>query len=900
MKKEVKTMELRKKKYQLIMAFVLMLTMTTAFMAAFPVGAQAPDLTDGSTTVPTFLKLNVSPNPVGITQTLYINTFMTKPPLTGGMGTTGVMYQGITVEITKPNGDTQTLAMPATDATGGTYGSIMPDQLGDWTFQAHYPAQHIEYQASSFFGPSIFYNYTYAASDTEIITVTVQTNPAEWNYHSPPLPEEYWTRPIYATNWEWGEKLGGSWFGLDAPAFAVTGRYDATGNFNPYTLAPNSGHIMWSKAIHNGGQPGGPIHSDQSSNFKTTTIINNFFDPVIVNGILYYGVTEGPSNTVVAWNAVDMRTGDLVWTRETTESLRMGQTLRYKSVQEYGSWSFLIGQVGGGFMSSANEWTIYDAFTGLYLANIENVSSAEFLMDTRIGHEGSLLGWSVSGGMLRLWNSTKLYGGGPDTLVLSVSGTYNWPDAYEWEKPVPTELDGNALSLSFAGVTREGVVLLRQTPTPGMFISLNLGWEVVAGMDAMTGELLWGPVNHTLPLMHDISIVAMGEGTYVLHDKDTDEAYGYSLEDGSLMWGPVELPGNAWSTITRSGDIAYGQVYIWDYGGFCSALDLETGDIVWTWTRGYAGLDTPYNIYELWYNDGIADGKIILSEGKMYDPPLHPSKTVCINTTDGSTVWTLTGWTGRNCPAIADGLVILWNSQDGKLYSIGKGPTTTTVTGAPKVSQLGSTVLLEGNVLDISAGSQEDGVVERFPNGIPCAADEYMDDWMSYVYMQQNCPTDFMGVTVRITAYDPNGNFKDYGVTVTDMNGNFGFPFVPEIEGTYWITAIFEGTESYWRSEASTYITVDPAPEAFPNVPTAEEIAADAAQRTIAMLPKYPDVPTADQIAADTASRTIAMLPQYPDTACPTIPAYQTIDLVVIVLVVIAIIIGIYGLIKKK
>ncbi|MEJ2244138.1 MAG: PQQ-binding-like beta-propeller repeat protein [Candidatus Bathyarchaeota archaeon] len=853
------------------LALVLLLTITT-LMVVIP--AQAQDLTDGTTTLPTFLQLSAAPSPVGVHQTLNVNTFLTKPPLTGGMGGSGVMYEGIIVEVTKPNGNVDEYGPYTTDSTGGAWFSIDPDMVGSWTLQAHYPEQRVEYMASSFMGPSVFYNFTYAASDSDIVTVDVQEEDAQWNYRIPSLPEEYWTRPIYSTNWEWGEKLGGSWFGLAAPAFAVTGRYDANGNFNPYSLAPNSGHIMWSKATHNGGQPGGPIYSDQSGNFKTTTIINNYFDPIVVNGILYYAEHAGPSNNVVGWNAVDIRTGELVWTRETTENLRLGQSFRTKSIQEYGSWSVLYGAVGGGFFSSVTELNIYDAFSGEYLASIENPQSTSFLMDDTYGQEGTLLAWYTEGGNLTMWKSNNLYGG--DDLVLSVSGTYNWSDGVEWSVPMPNELDGESLSLSVGATTPE-VILLRQTPSPGQFISLSLGWQVTAGMDARTGELLWGPVNQTIPMFEDISIIAAGEGAYVLHNKDTNEAYGYSLENGNRLWGPVKLPGNAWSTITRSGDIAYGKVFIWDYGGYCSAINLQTGNIEWTWTRGDAGLDTPYGIYELWYNDAIADGKIILSEGKMYDPPLHPAKTVAINVTTGETIWTLTGWTGRNCPIVADGYVILWNSQDAKIYSIGKGPTTTTVTAGPKVTKLGSSVLIEGSVMDISPGSKQSGVVERFPNGIPVADDAYMDDWMSYVYMQQVCPENFMGVTVHITALDPNNNYQDYGITVTDMNGNFALPFMPEVEGTYWITATFEGSESYWRSQATTYMTVDPAAEPYPDVPTQEEIADDAARRTIAMLPSYPE------------------MPEYQEA-----PAYQTIDLVLIVLVVIAIIIGIYGVIKKK
>ena len=873
-------MKLSKPKNLATISVIAVLIIST-FITIFPVGAQ--DLTDGTTYLPTFLQLSAAPNPVGIGQTLYVNTFMTQPPAAGGFMGTGVTYEDIVVEVTKPNGAVVEYEMQPTDTTGGTYFNFAPDLLGDWTLQAHYPEQHVQESVYAFFAGQVDYDFYYLASDSDILIVTVQSEPAQWNYHSPALPQEYWTRPIYSTNWEWGQKLGGSWFGLATPAFAVTGRYDATGNFNPYTLAPNTGHIMWSKATHFGGQPGGPIYADQESNFKTTTITSNFFEPVIINGVLFHSVHSGPSNNIIGWNAVDIRTGEVLWTKETNLKLRLGQTFRYKSIQEYGSWSLLWGQVGGGFFSTAAEYVIFDAFKGLELARIENITTGAFIMDTRYGHEGALLSWYTSGGEVVLWNSSKLYGF-DDGIDLTISGTYNWPDGIEWAVPCPS-----------------GYSIAARTPDVILLRSSGEGWMSVIGMDALTGAQLWGPVNHTLPEYEDVSLIAAGDGAFVYHNKDKNQAYGYSLEDGTKLWGPVQLTGNAWSTITRSGDIAYGKVFIWDYGGYCTAIDLQTGNIDWTWSRGDSGLDTPYGSYELWYNDAIADGKIFLSEGKMYDPPLHPSKTVAINVTTGETVWTLTGWTGRNCPAVADGHIILWNSQDAKVYSIGKGPTGTTVITDPGVSKLGSNVLIKGTVFDVSAGSKQAGVIERFPYGLPCAADEYMDDWMSYVYMQQVCPEEFMGVTVRITAYDPNGNFKDYGITVTDMNGNFGFPFVPEVEGTYWIIATFEGTESYYRSQASTYLTVDPAPEPFPDVPTAEEIASDAASRTIAMMPAFPYVPTAEEVASDAASRTIAMLPPYPQcNPCPEIPEYMTIDLVLIVLVVVAIVIGLYGLLRKQ
>jgi hypothetical protein len=67
------------------------------------------------------------------------------------------------------------------------------------------------------------------------------------------------------------------------------------------------------------------------------------------------------------------------------------------------------------------------------------------------------------------------------------------------------------------------------------------------------------------------------------------------------------------------------------------------------------------------------------------------------------------------------------------------------------------------------------------------------------------------------------------------------------------------------------------------------------------MMPQFPDVPTQEAIAHDAATRTIAMLPQYPECdPCPAIPAYLMIDLVIIVLVVVVLIAVLYCIIKKQ
>jgi hypothetical protein len=161
-------------------------------------------------------------------------------------------------------------------------------------------------------------------------------------------------------------------------------------------------------------------------------------------------------------------------------------------------------------------------------------------------------------------------------------------------------------------------------------------------------------------------------------------------------------------------------------------------------------------------------------------------------------------------------------------------------------------------------------------------------------------PENAKGVPVKLAYQLPDGSWKDIDQVISDDDGNFAFLWTPPDQGTYRVKAFFLGSESYGSSSATTYVGVGPA-VAFPDVPTAEEIASDAAQRTIAMLPPYPDVPTQEQVADDAARRTIAMMPQYPTPYPPAeIPAYQTIDLVLLVVVVVIAVLVLYTLYVVK
>ena len=334
---------------------------------------------------------------------------------------------------------------------------------------------------------------------------------------------------------------------------------------------------------------------------------------------------------------------------------------------------------------------------------------------------------------------------------------------------------------------------------------------------------------------------------------------------------------------------------------------MEDGEILWTFDDTSSGYETPWGLYPN-HISMFADGKVYTFSGEHSPniPPYKGARTWCIDAITGEEIWSLQSWSGSGIGEayanayIADGFLVFDNLYTNEITCIGKGPSALTIDVKDSAVAKGESVMISGRIIDISSGTKQTEQAARFPNGVPAVSDDSMSQWMEYVYLQKPRPNDVTGVPVKFAYLLPDGTWKDIDQVISDEYGNFGFKWTPPDEGTYLVKAFFLGSESYWGSSDTTYIGVDPA-TAFPDVPTAEEIAADAAQRTIAMLPPYPDVPTQEQIADDAARRTIAMLPAYPAApVIPDTPAYLTIDLAIIVLVVVGIVIGIYCIIKKK
>jgi hypothetical protein len=87
--------------------------------------------------------------------------------------------------------------------------------------------------------------------------------------------------------------------------------------------------------------------------------------------------------------------------------------------------------------------------------------------------------------------------------------------------------------------------------------------------------------------------------------------------------------------------------------------------------------------------------------------------------------------------------------------------------------------------VDISAGTKQKQQAADFPNGVPCASDASMKNWMGYVYQQKPLPSNFTGVEVTVDVLDSNGNYRNIGTATTDATGTFSLTWTPDIAGNY-------------------------------------------------------------------------------------------------------------------
>ncbi len=899
--------KIRGKKPVFVIALILLLS-ASAFLAIAPgAGAHTP-----AWQIPTFAFVQAVPNPVGVGQQAFVFMWVDKI-LDGAQIGNDIRFHNYQLTVTAPDGTTTTKTFETVGDSTSNQGYIFnPTQVGTYTLKFDFPGQTYTYTQPipGFFGPpapSQFINDTYLAS-TASTTLTVQQAQIA-TIPETPLPTQYWTRPIYGENSNWWT-VSSNWLG--APSSTNQG-YGS--DFPGDAIGPVTAHVMWTKPLQSGGVVGGNHFVIQGDTwFEGSAYNNKYTNPIILDGKLYYtepvsfaGVASGPTD------CVDLRTGKLIWSSTAVPALAFGYAFDVQDVNQKGVYPpILFAQIGGGFFSPGPAtWQAYDADTGTPMFNVTNIPVGT----SAIGVNGEYLMYVLNNYgtpaapnyYLGQWNSSNLWYGqynGPSTspsVIPPITDAAD-PRMYDWNVSMPTLNSMPASSVLDAFATN--MLLCRSGASPSGPSAFGAGsWSPYTYFavnlnpaKGAIGSILW--TNTVAAPAGNVTVSFSGAdvsaGVFVENYKEPIQFVGYSMATGEKLWGPTEseIALNYYSVGYNAGGneagaaYAYGRLYCAGFGGLLYCYDLANGDLLWTYGNGGVGNSTssgfevpgyyPMSIFAI--GSGVVYATV--TEHTVSTPIYKGAQVRAINATDGSEVWTLSDVTEESGPpgtgAIADGYATFLNGYDMQIYVVGKGPSATTVEAPKTAIDLGRSLVISGSVMDVSAGTLQDQAAANFPNGVPCVSDVSMKDWMGYVYQQQPCPADVVGVAVSLSVFDPNNNTYTIGTTTSDGDGNFAYAWAPPVPGLYKVTATFAGSNGYFTSHASTSFFVSAA-------------ASPAAVVTPTPVSTQTSTPTSTASPISSVSPSPSQAPQ----PASGIPATTYIAIIAAIIIVVAVAAGI-------
>ncbi|MFB3889529.1 MAG: PQQ-binding-like beta-propeller repeat protein [Candidatus Bathyarchaeia archaeon] len=778
----------------------------------------------------TYIYIQVAPNPVGVNQPVSVTSIMPNVPpaqLPANAPRYGY-WEDLTLIVTKPDGTVENKGPYRTGEAGTGWAQYIPTSVGTYYFQYSFPGQTITA------GPSK--GDYYKPSVSPKIALTVQKDPIQY-LPEPPLPTDYWETPIYGENRGWST-IAGNWLAGE--------NYQPSGDgYNPYTLAPNSAHVVWTRQE----MFGGVASAEQGPNNAYTgrRPAEKFLPPIIMGGRLYYNQPAfygiyGGATTYSGFKCIDLYTGEEIWTTVPHENqfINLGQIVYHWSVSQEGVFEYL-------WETDGSEWVMYDAWTGEWILNITNVGSGTNIF----GPKGEILRYRIDGrtNTLSMWNSSKLLLSRMRVIGVAidwapVKGVYNYSDGIQWN----VTIQDIAGSQSITVLAPDLLISSNSFPiteTQTQVIRQDAAYSLKRGEE---GRFLWAK-NHTMFDSSD-GINEYSNGVYIVFAREKLQWFGYNAYTGEDLWTaePFDTAFSMYSGRADKTVIANGVIYNTGYDGMVRALNLTTGKLMWSWYTGSAGLDSPYGGWALeggYTGPRFADGKFfaINTEHTPMATPWKGGKVYAIDGTTGKEVWSISGTQAEATPsAVAYGYFVYLNGYDSKVYCFGKGESKTTVS-APQVQvPKGTGVLITGTVTDQSPALKD----------TPAISDESMAAWMEYKLMQKPIPGNATGVPVMVTAIDPNGNFQNIGTVTSDMGGSFGIEWVPPVEGKYQITATFAGSDSYGSSFATTYLSVGPAaPTPAPVTSTPTQITQPTqAPATPAQTPTATPPPTASPTQA--------------------------------------------------
>jgi len=746
----------------------------------------------------------VTPNPCGVGQYLLCNFWTTPPPGANRAHT------GYTVVVTAPNGTTFTESGNSFVADGTGWFQIVPDAVGNWTFQFTYGGDY--YPAGTYIngivngtttpvgfnaGPSTYPESEYAQpASAPLVTVTVtQQYVQEWPNFSPP---SYWTTPINLVNRNW-YSIAGSW----PYAYPDTSTVNYGG---PFVTGPTSSHIAWDRQGAVGGLIGG-----EAGTWSTAT--GGGTPSLIFEGRAYQTWTE-PGLPVSVAACYSIQTGQVFY------QIPIGGPTDGAGVTPTQiSYQPTVGETVG---SEGGISPVLIAISGGFLYNINPFSGA-ITFNTSIA---PLTTGSFYNDMFEL--SIQTIGTGANTQYRLI----NW--TVQGTSTVFASRIMNNISFPFATI---GTADFQNAVgiTQGRFEYGNIIGGVIYAVSYINGQVLWNWTGGTSASSSDSggiltpynpSSCGIDDGIYAC-SMENRIWMGWNDLTGKIVWVTPDCGyplGDLWAYSSCSDGQ---QLYAFGYEGVF-AFNWTNGAIDWIFKDTSVPAETPYAGLVSFNGAGKDINGILYTYNTEHTPtqPITRDWDMwAINTTNGQAIWNVTGQIVPG--AVSDGYVTGSDSNDGYMYVFGPGPSATTVSVPQTAITSGAPVIISGTVLDQSPAQP----------GTACVSDASMTTWMDYLHMQQPIGglwvnATVTGVPVSINAVDPSGTLVNIGSATSTMSGTYSFTWTPTTAGTWHISATFAGDDSYGSSSAQCASVVVNAPATATPAPATASPLAQAATTT--------------------------------------------------------------------
>ncbi len=769
-----------------------------------------------------FLSMRPYPN-IGLNQELLVNAWITPPPITARD-----TYENVQFTVKKPDGTTAYSWYQETEAPGVTWFQYYFDQLGNWSITMSWAGDFIS-------KPCSITRY-----------INVQQTPIAYPVADTPLPTNFWSFPINVYNREW-RNIAGPWYQQ---------YYNASRqSCNPYTEAPKTAHVLWRNDPVSG--IGGYIGAtDQYKGIETTGIYTSSALNIrtVMAGRGYYSASG-------MINCINMTNGQKLWS--VPGSFSTGATRSRAPVLYY---------------FAANTFTIFDAVTGAVSLNTTGMPMTLYddpYVLTLDSSAARLIKWTTAGTSTNfasriIWN----------TSLSQYAGIYNL--AANWWYVIYDNIFAMRLSKYLAGLgggtaPYESVIvhkIIAYNMTTGQQIYDS---DIVDPTNPDTWWLQQGPCTGSAYGLFYFTITGnpqqmnppTGAGGYVAFDIYTGK-FKWLSEQFNYPWGDffAYMPMGS----------GYGYIYSLGYDGVY-ALNVSNGKIVWHYTPGNSGMETPYNTWPFGSTGPVIGGGVIFAPETEHSPTLYyrGNALKAIDAYNGREVWDIMGyWVPTS---IAFGTLLATESPSGFTYAFAKGRTATAVEVQNDVYTKGNAILIKGTVTDQSPAQP----------GTPAISDDSMTAWMEYIHMQQPKPTNATGVPVKLTAIDSSGKSTNLGTVWSDTSGLFKKLWTPTVEGEYTIVASFEGSNAYYASSAETVVGVgpaapaasaSPAPTESPSAPT------PTPSPTASASTPAPTTPTPSPSTPSEVTPTPVPTQAPPPTQAPSMDIYIIVAAVVVIAVI--------------